>query len=345
MPEAKVSLVSGVTTLTTAVSVLWKDSSTLYATFDLNGVPAGTYDIQVSEFGQTATDPGRFLVVNSSLTGSVQFHISSPTIIRGQSTVTIDYTNVGYTDAPAPLMELQATGALMPPPVAWYPCCPTIIPGYTIQSMQVLGLNQDGPAGILPPLYQGSISVNFVPTQIAAGFVSSFTLSVAQSASTPIDWARPMDESQAGRRCAGCLECHLAEFPFPGPLIEEASIGPGHRGDGPERAGSLHARYPALFGFLVQQSSDSLPTPTLGAVVTRRPRAPGMALTFGRTFLQSIDGRYQPGPFGLGWADTWDLQAITNEAGDVTIQGRGESGSSRCNPTRPTRVNPAITGH
>jgi len=325
-PSDTVDLASGGVTATTATSVLWKNNSTLFATFNLIGVPARTYDLHVNQNGQSTTDAGAFTVISSATTGSVLLQISSPSVIRGQSTVTIDYSNVGYTDVAAPLIELQAKGALMPPPMAFYPCCPVIIPGYTIQTMQLLGLNQDGPAGILPPFYHGTISVNFVPTQISPGFTSSFTLSVTQSPGTPIDWTSQWSNLKPDGVSVAAWHAILPNFTA---LVGSTEGGFQSALDTAATdlsvLGVSTLDISRLFGFLVLQSSDPPPVPTLGAAVDATAPAPGMPLTFGRVFVQSIDGRYQPGPFGLGWADTWDLQAITNGAGDVTIQGRGES--------------------
>jgi RHS repeat-associated protein len=324
-PQAKVSLVSAGVTLTTASSVLWKDSSTLWATFNLVGVPAGAYDVQVSEFGVSTTDPGAFTVVSSSLTGSAVFHISSPAIIRGQSAVTIDYANEGYTDAPAPLMDLQAKGSLFP---VWAFCCGGVTTqgGYSLQTMEILGINQDGPAGILPPFYHGTMTVDFSPTQFSAGFTSTFTLSVLQSASTSIDWASQWSSLKPDGVPTEAWNAILPNFTA---LVGSTEGGFQTALDTAATQLSLlgisTSDISRLFGFLVQQASDLLPAPTLGAAVDGAAPAPGMPLTFGRVFVQSIDGRYQPGPLGLGWQDTWDLQAITNSAGDVTILGRGES--------------------
>ena len=69
-PGAIVSLVASDGTTRAASQVWWKDSGTLWATFDLTGLATGTYDMSVLDGGQSVTDPNAF-VVDSGPTGSV----------------------------------------------------------------------------------------------------------------------------------------------------------------------------------------------------------------------------------------------------------------------------------
>ena len=63
--------------------------------------------------------------------------------------------------------------------------------------------------------------------------------------------------------------------------------------------------------------------PTLASSTDASAPAPGLPFTLGRVFVQSIAGRYQLGPFGRGWADTWDMTATADSSGNVAIQGAG----------------------
>src|SRR5262249_5170360 len=54
-------LVKGATTIT-AVAVVYQDASTLYATFDLTGAAAGSYDVRLTDGAQAATLAGVFAV-------------------------------------------------------------------------------------------------------------------------------------------------------------------------------------------------------------------------------------------------------------------------------------------
>jgi YD repeat-containing protein len=47
--------------------------------------------------------------------------------------------------------------------------------------------------------------------------------------------------------------------------------------------------------------------------------APGLDLVVSRQYAQTIAGRYALGPFGRGWTHTWDMSAVTDADGNVTI--------------------------
>ena len=92
----------------------------------------------------------------------------------------INYANTGATDAPAPLMILSSDNAEFE-----LPGSTTYIP----DSVELLGINQGGPAGTLPPGYRGTITLSFLPINRGAHVESNFTLSTIPSADTPFDWS------------------------------------------------------------------------------------------------------------------------------------------------------------
>jgi hypothetical protein len=66
-----------------------------------------------------------------------------------------------------------------------------LLPGgssYIPDSVELLGINQNGPAGVLPPGYHGTITLQFLPNNRGAHVLSHFTLSTIPSAATPFDW-------------------------------------------------------------------------------------------------------------------------------------------------------------
>ena len=95
--------------------VTFQDAQTLYATFNLTGATPGRYNVQVSEGGMTATDAGAFTVDAGGVPGHLEVSLSTPRTIRRlrQGVVTVDYTNTGDTDIPAPLLELTADNATL----------------------------------------------------------------------------------------------------------------------------------------------------------------------------------------------------------------------------------------
>ena len=83
------------------------DGSTLYATFDLTGAVLGHYGLMVSNGGRKITAPGLF-TVETGVPGQVVFSLAVPSVMSylRQQFVTVSYTNIGDTDAPAPLVAL-----------------------------------------------------------------------------------------------------------------------------------------------------------------------------------------------------------------------------------------------
>ena len=125
-----------------ASSVTQEDTSTLFASFNLTGAKAGTYDLQAIDGSQTATDHGAFTVTTGS-PGKLSVTMSEPSAIRpGRTgTVIVDYSNTGGSDIPAPLFVLTATNASLELPGAVIPAGATL---------DFLGINPTGPAGVLP---------------------------------------------------------------------------------------------------------------------------------------------------------------------------------------------------
>jgi len=170
--------------------------TSLAATFNLTGLPAGSYAVQVADAGQTASLPGAFQVVagQASQAGNVVFlmNVTSPLRSYQTGTIWVNYTNVGQTDAPAPLFEISSDNAQFLTPGE---TTGTYIPGQIL----LLGLNPDpnGPAGVLPPGASGSYSITFLPQTFGPDVGSSFTLSAVSGtpASVPINWL-PLVESQ-----------------------------------------------------------------------------------------------------------------------------------------------------
>lgn len=184
-PSTAVSLVAGAMTRS-ASSEQFVDGSTLFATFDLTNLAPGTYNVQVVEGALTALADGAF-TVSSFAPGRIRTYVSSPGFVRPGSTaiVRIDYFNDGDTDLPAPLLELNAQNVLMR------------VPGdqaFRSDSMHLLGINREGPAGILPPGYRGSITVEFRTVPIGPFGSYEFDLRVVDSPDEAINWNDFKDE-------------------------------------------------------------------------------------------------------------------------------------------------------
>jgi RHS repeat-associated protein len=80
---------------------------------------------------------------------------------------------------------------------------------------------------------------------------------------------------------------------------------------------------PQLAAFELMKADDSLPSPFLSSAVDAAFPALGLPLTFGRTYVGSLSGRYHLSTLGRGWVSNWDISASTDNAGDVIVQDAG----------------------
>jgi len=191
-PSTTASLIASGGSQRAASVVLFKDPSTLYATFDLSGLETGVYDVRVREKSQTATAEDVF-VVTTGVPGQVEIRFVATPRIRFNQTaeVTVYYENVGDTDAIAPLIMLTVEKGVLSHPVTCQ-CldCPYCgvhpIHRKIFVTDYKLGINRAGPAGILPPGAAGTIMFHMNPT-IFTGIVH-LTLHSGVEPNIPIDW-------------------------------------------------------------------------------------------------------------------------------------------------------------
>ncbi|EDX85032.1 RHS Repeat family [Synechococcus sp. PCC 7335] len=126
--------------------------------------------VESVDFGNTEVEPP---------SGPLEVTISSPSRIGAGGTdfVTVTYTNRGDTDLTAPLLELSATGAKLVP-----------IGGteFSEDSIQFLGINDEGLAGVLPAGASNSFVVEFQSTA-DAGQRIDFSASTVDPEEV-IDW-------------------------------------------------------------------------------------------------------------------------------------------------------------
>jgi RHS repeat-associated protein len=311
-PNAVVSLASGGTERQ-ARRVNWKDSGTLYATFDLTGLTAGTYDLRVVDHSQPVTLPGAF-TVNTGALGHLEANISSPAFYRRarQTSVTVDYRNTGEADIPAPLLTISAQGARFLLPELGY---------FVDNSIQLLGINRDGPAGVLPPGAHGSITLG-----VGASFRTflDYTLLLPAAPAAAVNWAALKDGLRPASIPVDAWDPIFANFTatvgntfgqYQAVLDDDATY--------LSEVGMYTADAGRLFSFALRQADDLLPRPSLADAVDATAPQPGLDLEFSRVFHQPLDGRYRLGRLGRGWTDNWDISASADSAGNVTIQENG----------------------
>ncbi|MFN6579144.1 MAG: putative Ig domain-containing protein, partial [Aulosira sp. ZfuVER01] len=289
-PDGVISLIANDGTTRTASKVWWKDSSEMWATFDLRGLATGLYDVRINDDGKTTLANDIFTVTDGPA-GKLETQLLAPSALRpGESGIlVVNYANTGETDIVAPLLTLGADNAnlVLPDEV-----------GTGSSSIQILGTDEAGPAGIISPGDRGSFSVRFVPT--AAGTSSgivNFSLSEAANDQT-IDWstlknnAKPSNVSPEAwdviwQNFVNSVGSHVGSYQAV--LAENANY--------LSQLGNYTHDINRVLAFELQQDSNSV---------------------VGAGWDGSLNERLSVGAFGRGGVSPWDITA-TNSDGDVTI--------------------------
>ncbi|MGB7985008.1 MAG: Ig-like domain repeat protein, partial [Terracidiphilus sp.] len=170
--NATYQLVDANSKIYSASSVFVSDSTQASVTFAMADIPAGSYTAQVTEGSSTVSLTNALTVtaVSASTSGQqVQVNLVAPQEFRTgfPETVTLNYSNVSGADVPAPLIWLTATNATLSEIAPQCAGCSTNFTqqyNNTFTSGLVLGINSQGPAGVLPAGAQGSIQFQALPT-------------------------------------------------------------------------------------------------------------------------------------------------------------------------------------
>ena len=193
-------------------------------------------------------------------------------------------------------------------------------------TIQILGINQNGPAGILPPGYQGSITLNYQPTTQVPDTEIDFYLFPPATGSTPIDWSSLESAADPDYITASAWSAIWGNFT----LVAGSTVGQyeAYLDDLATyfgQIGDATSDVETLYGYAIYLANASLPVTASIASVDAAVPTPGLALTFERTYQPTISGRYQLGPLGYGWTDNWQISATTDSQGNVTVDDDGVS--------------------
>ena len=296
-----------------AIQTEFRDSSTLLATFDLTGLSAGAFVIRVVD-GPKSADAATPFTVNENLEpGRLSLGIATPPLIGvGQSfTARLSFTNVGHTNTPPVTLIVHATNAS--------------------PSRHAVSI------GSLAPGQGGTRSFTFTPTPEASGVVSEFSISVAVG--TPVrpepvhlDWEsikpqlRPDGVDPEAwniifENFVGRVGDTLTQF---NRIVDEdaaylRSIGSAP----PEQFSATSNDLGAIFGFEFSHADNALPAQTLAFATDAALPAPGLPLSFGRSYDQAISSRFRTGLFGRGWTTPWETFLALDAAGNATIHTGG----------------------
>ncbi len=163
----------------TANSIFLGDSSTAYATFNLNSAAIGTYTVVVNKTGDTASLPGVLNVV-AGTPGRFQISVTMPSAARVGRVFTayLNYSNVGQADLVAPIVFVNSqNGALFTRDLSAQP---------SVTEESFLAAAEEGPAGILRPGQSVTVPVR---VQAISGTTEIETSYIDASNDTPIAFA------------------------------------------------------------------------------------------------------------------------------------------------------------
>jgi RHS repeat-associated protein len=217
------NLIGPDSTVYNPTSTFITDSDHAQVTFTLGSLAMGSYAARASS-GTSVTLANALQVggdpygggYNGSQANQLQVTFRAPQGFRAgfPSIVSMDYTNNSGSDMVAPLIYLSATNATLtelPPDCRG---CDTNLGakiGNAFTSGLVLGINREGPAGVLPAGSTGSIS--FVATPAASGSASFY---VAQAGSDILSTVLTSNIASGGGVCPhGCAFIPVVKGSYP----------------------------------------------------------------------------------------------------------------------------------
>ncbi|MCA9166385.1 MAG: PD40 domain-containing protein [Planctomycetales bacterium] len=295
-----------------ASSIMRPDTTTLYATFDLNGQATGVYDLELESHRATVVLSNAVTVESRRVDDALQVNLAAPAAVRAgrAAKLLIQYENTGNTNLVAPLLRVEATGAVFKLPSQ---------PTYQGNSLSFLGISPDGPAGILRPGQRASIEIDFLNnSQLGVPVdVQVFTSDVDDA----MDWtsfratARPPEVTQeAWNALVSALETEIGTSlgEYQQRLADDATY--------LSTLGIYTPDTDRLFQLEYAAASGAFVADFLSIVDEAHLSAPGSDFIFTRMFQQSVFGRYADGIFGRGWTFNWDYGALRQTDGSVLVR-------------------------
>lgn len=277
-PDTKVSIIDSNGNLVTAQFITFLNDGNLTASFNLTGLTPGAYDVRASNKAGTATVSDIFTVNNGS-PGKLEVFVSAPGAVRPWNTeeVLVTYRNSGNTDIPAPLLNLSADGALLEAEAE-----------FKDGSVQFLGINNQGNAGILTPGASGTFRVRFKPKDGATDI--NFKVNTL-STSEAINWSANKDSLRPPSIPADAWNNIFNNF---------TSVVGNSTGD---------------FQAVLNENATRLSQ--LGEYTGEVARL--LAFELLQAGSKTLSERFRLGAFGRGSFNPWDITATTDSNGDVTV--------------------------
>ncbi len=329
-----------------ALDVRFVDPNTLFATFDLTGLDPGDYDVELQQAAATVVSTSAFNV-DESAPGELLIDVSSPERIRPGfvAQVTIEWRNVGNTDIPAQLIQLTAEGARTAPPALPGGAVSfvqrrddgtgdsgprgSVAPlagsglvrtasGFKLTALPIdlaisdvkrlfLGINEDGPAGVLPPGASGKITFDFQGPNQTSPPVLVFTASI-KSPDQVFPWGAHKEELRPPGFPTDAWDVVFEKFlARVGSDIGDYETALASAATYLSELGQPTGDVATLLSFLFEQEDNGYPRSTLSGGIDAVAPASNLPLAFGRSYQQSISSRYRLGALGRGWTHPYEM--------------------------------------
>jgi RHS repeat-associated protein len=284
-PAATFSLLDENSAAIAASQTTWQNSTTVVSTFDLTGKTTGLYDLQVEDAAGTVVADDIF-TINSAAPGQLALSLAVRSSMRPWQTgeAVITYENIGQTDIISPLLLLEMEGGVVIPSLR------PLNEIFNETPIQLVGNGEDGTPGILTPGETGTISLPFRPESGAVRV--DFGLSTPQSTGV-VDWetfkqqARPVGVSDEA------WDAVWANFT--------------------ESVGTTGGEYEAVLAENAARLGE------LGNATADAKQLLGFELRQASNFGNLLE-KYNLGLFGRGQTLHWDIQAITDDDGNVILR-------------------------
>ncbi len=313
--NSQVEVVGSDGTVYKAAQIQLVNSGQLWASFDLTGVPTGDYGVEVVDNGKTASLSNAF-TVNNGAVGAVSVSISTPESVQvGQTgTFTVTYTNTGQTDVVAPLIDITSPGALITGGTQ---------DGTGGSSLEFLGTSSSGPAGILAPGASNTVTFSFTPTSLVGGGSFDIGAGTVQSGQT-IDWSSlEASLKPANIDAADWNNVWNAFVTRVGTTTTSLQDALASEATELSKVGASTNDVNVLLQDELLQSGGGLQLSSLTGAADITGGTGMASLSLARIYQGTLTTRQAPGLFGNGWVSTYDLSAVTDSSGNVTIATPG----------------------
>ena len=312
--DDQVSIVGAGGQTLAASTISYVGAGQLWATFNLTSLPVDAYHVQVGDAASSATSSSTFQVsANPAGQLAVNLVLPQSTTAGTAATGTVTYTNTGATDIAAPILDVSSTQALLEGP------------GDTTGSgtIEFLGTDPSGPAGILHPGASGTYSFTYIPAQPTVQGDVSLSVGSAQPGAT-IDWAS--DEAALQPATVDATDWNNVYTQFEalvGTTTDSLDAALSQAATELSQVGQPTSDVATLLPYELFLASGALAGSDLVGATDISGTSSSLSLLLDRSYDGTLLDRDATGAFGDSWTSTYDVTAITDSSGNVTIQAPG----------------------